>query len=78
MCGVITWQSSNVAPRARRWSTRKQQRELRRVGRVVEHALAGEDAAGVDAVQAAGERVAVPRLDAVRVAGVVQARVRRR
>src|ERR1043165_9790926 len=44
----------------------KEQRELRGVG---------EDAAGVDAVQAAGERAVAPDLDAVRVAGLVQPRV---
>src|ERR1043165_6321402 len=53
----------------------KEQRELRGVGLAVEHRLAGEDAAGVDAVQAAGERAVAPGLDAVRVAGLVQPRV---
>src|SRR5204863_9009734 len=50
-------------------------RELGGVGGAVEHRLAGEEAAGVDAVEAAGELLAAPDLNAVRVAGLVEARV---
>src|SRR5205814_10664993 len=55
----------------------EEQRELRGVGGAVEHRLAGEEAARVDAVEAADELLAVPDLDAVDVAGFVEARVGR-
>src|SRR5947209_19819689 len=51
------------------------QRHLRGVAFAVEHALAKECAAKRDAVESAGELVAVPRLHAVAVAELVQRRV---
>ena len=45
-----------------------QQRQLRGVGLVVEHALAGEQPAGVHSVEPANQPLALPHLDAVRTA----------
>ena len=53
-----------------------QKRELRCVRRAVKHALAGEYAAGIDTVQTANQFVAVPRFDAVCVAGAMKRDVR--
>src|SRR5579885_1341083 len=53
----------------------KKQRELRRIGAHMKHALAGERAASVDAVQPADEFLAIPRFDAVRVALAMQLRI---
>ena len=53
----------------------KQQREFRGVGAQVEHALARERAARVNAVEAADQLAALPSLRAVRVAEAVKLRV---
>ncbi len=50
----------------------EEQRELRGVGPQVEHALAREGAARVHAVEAADQFLALPGLDAVRVAAPVE------
>src|SRR5437867_2775085 len=53
-----------------------QQREFRGIGTQMKHALAGEETAGVDAVESADELFAFPRFDTVRVAFAMQSRVR--
>ena len=55
---------------------RRPARDLRRVGHAVEHRLAREEPADAHAVEPADELAVAPRLDAVRPAQLVQARVR--
>ena len=52
-----------------------EQRDLRRVAGAVEHRFAGEESADSDAVDAAGELVLLPALEAVGMALLVEARV---
>ena len=48
------------------------ERDLRGIGRAVEHALAEENPAEAHAIEAADERAGVPAFDGMDVAGVEQ------
>src|SRR5205807_10364519 len=54
----------------------EQQREFGGVGRAVRHRLAGEDAAGIDAVQTANEIAVAPHFQTVRISSAMELCIR--
>ena len=68
----MNWQSSKREIADLQPRDQPGQRDLRRVGRPAEHALAEERAAELHAVEAADQLAAVPHFDRMGVAGAVQ------